>query len=86
MDELSYDRFNKNAKRIHRVCVDFEGGSYMVLALSMPGLTEVLLEECPEVGNVARISLPGRIPVKHEGISITGICMKAMIISIIYVK
>jgi len=66
MDEISFDRFHKNSGKIHRVYVDLKAGSHMILALSMPELARVLIDEYPEVKNAARISRPGRAPVKFQ--------------------
>ncbi len=65
-DELGFDRFNKNIKNIHRVCVDFEAGTHMILAMSMPELGEAVIETFPEVKNFARISRPDRAYIKYE--------------------
>jgi putative ABC transport system permease protein len=65
-DELSFDRFNKNITNIHRVCVDLEAGTHMVLAMSMPELGEVLTDSFSEVKNFARISRPERSSIKFE--------------------
>ena len=62
-NELSFDRFHKHSDRIHRVCVDLEAGTHMILALSMPELAQTLIDEFSEVENAARISRPGRAPV-----------------------
>ena len=66
VDELSFDRFHENSDRIHRVYVDLTAGSHMILALSMPELAGVLINEYPEVTNAARISRPGRASVKFR--------------------
>ncbi len=63
-DELSFDRFHAHQARIHRVGVDLEAGTHMVLVLSMPALSVVAKDEIPEIENTARISLPRRTPVK----------------------
>ncbi|MGD8537665.1 MAG: ABC transporter permease [Candidatus Aminicenantes bacterium] len=66
LDELSFDSFNANEDQIHRVCVDLEAGTHMVLPLSMPELGEAVREAFPEVQNFARISRPDRAFIKHE--------------------
>lgn len=48
-DELSFDRFNTNISSIHRVCVDLEAGTHMVLAMSMPELGEAATESFQEI-------------------------------------
>ena len=65
-DELSYDRFHKHSDRIHRVYVDFTAGTHMILALSMPEFATAAKNELPEVVNAARISRPGRAPVRYQ--------------------
>ena len=65
-NELSFDRFHKHSDRIHRVCVDLEAGTHMILALSMPELSGALIDELPEIENAARISRPGRTPIKYK--------------------
>lgn len=67
-DELSFDRFNKNFKDIHRVCVDLEAGTHMVLAMSMPELGGAVLESIPEVKNFTRISRPDRASIKRDNL------------------
>ncbi len=66
VNELSFDRFHEHSTRIHRVCVDLEAGSHMTLALSMPALAEVVIDEFPEVENATRVSRPGRAPVRYK--------------------
>ncbi len=63
-DELSFDRFHTHHARIHRVGVDLEAGTHMILVLSMPALSVVARDEIPEIENTARISRPVRAPVK----------------------
>jgi len=65
-NEGSFDRYHINYDRIHRVYVDLEAGTHMTLALSMPELAGALIDEFPEVENAARISRPGRTPVRYN--------------------
>lgn len=64
-DEMSFDRFHVNSRRIQRVWVDFEAGSHMRIALSMPEFGPAAVSELPEVIDAARISRPARVPVKY---------------------
>jgi len=64
-DELSFDRFHAHYSRIHRVWVDFEAGSPMRLALSMPEFGPAAVRELPRVEDAARISRPARAPVRY---------------------
>ena len=52
MDELSYDRFHRDAERVYRVTTD--GGQYYQLATTPPPLYEVIKNDIPEVEAVAR--------------------------------
>jgi putative ABC transport system permease protein len=55
-DELSYDRFHKNADQIFRInTVDTSGGQTFILAGSPAPLGQALLEEVPEVENFVRV-------------------------------
>jgi putative ABC transport system permease protein len=65
-DELSFDRFNINNANIYRVCVDFEAGTHMILALSMPELADAVRDAFPEVENFARLSRPSRAFIRYE--------------------
>lgn len=56
VDELSYDRFHKNADRIYRVNEDLKLGENKVqYAVAMPPLAQTLKREFPDVENVARL-------------------------------
>jgi len=55
-DELSYDRFHKNADQIFRINTkDTSGGTTFLLAGSPAPLGSALLEEVPEVENFVRV-------------------------------
>ena len=55
-DELSYDRFHKNADQIYRInAEDASGGQTFLLAGSPAPLGQALLEEVPEVENFTRV-------------------------------
>lgn len=64
-DELSYDRYNKNIKRIYRVDADIQfGGTHFILAVSPPQLSGVLVKEYPQVQAAVRFRDYGGILVK----------------------
>ena len=56
-DELSYDKFHKNANRIHRIVKDFvnDDGSRLPDATTPPALAPAMKAELPEVEEVTRI-------------------------------
>ncbi len=55
-DELSYDRFHKNADQIFRInSVDTSGGTTFIQAGSPAPLGPALMEEVPEVENFVRV-------------------------------
>jgi putative ABC transport system permease protein len=56
MDELSYDRFNKNADRIYRIQSDITfGGTALHLAVSPDITGEILKKDYPQVEQYTRI-------------------------------
>jgi putative ABC transport system permease protein len=68
-DELSYDRFHENAKRIYRVDSDIRfGGTDMKLAVSSDPMGSTLKKDYPEVEQFARIyaSSGGRLLKKGD--------------------
>ena len=55
-DELSYDKFHKNAGQIYRINTeDASGGKTFLLAGSPAPLGQAMLDELPEVSNVTRV-------------------------------
>ena len=55
-DELSYDKFHKNADQIYRINTeDLSGGKSFLLAGSPAPLGQAMLDELPEVLNVTRV-------------------------------
>lgn len=55
-DELSYDRFHKNADQIYRINIeDTSGGKTFLLAGSPAPLGQAMLDELPEVLNFSRV-------------------------------
>jgi putative ABC transport system permease protein len=55
-DEMSYDKFHKNADQIYRINLeDLSGGKSFLLAGSPAPLGQAMLDELPEVLNVTRV-------------------------------
>src|SRR5436190_4613199 len=56
-DEISYDRFHKNAENIYRVVKDFvnDDGSRLPDATSPPGLAPAMQRDIPDVAHVTRV-------------------------------
>jgi putative ABC transport system permease protein len=56
-DEISYDRFHKNAENIYRVVKDFvnDDGSRLPDATTPPGLAPAMQRDIPEVAHVTRV-------------------------------
>jgi putative ABC transport system permease protein len=60
VDELSYDRYNVNADRIYRLDADiFFNNTHFNSATSPKPLPVALVNECPQVENMARITYFG---------------------------
>lgn len=59
-DEISYDRFHKNAENIYRIVKDFvnDDGSRLPDATTPPAVAPAIQKEIPEVQNVTRV-FPG---------------------------
>lgn len=59
-DELSYDRYNKDADRIYRIAKDFvnDDGSRLPDATTPPALAPAMQKNIPEVAHVTRV-FPG---------------------------
>src|SRR5690348_6649858 len=65
MDELSYDRFNKNADRIYRVDGDIQfGGTHFVLAVAPDQMGPTLVKDYPQVEQAVRFRGYGGFNVK----------------------
>lgn len=64
-DELSYDRYNKNADRIYRIDADFLVNGAAFREHTVPALLgPVLKEENPQVENYVRLLIGGNILVR----------------------
>jgi putative ABC transport system permease protein len=64
-DEISYDRFNKNADRIFRINAHYKiGENRFNMANSPAPLASVLKDEYPEVRNAVRLAGTGDVYVK----------------------
>ena len=64
-DELSYDRFNKNAARIYRVDPDIKfGGSVFQLATAPAIMSETLLKDYPQIEAAVRFRVPENMQFK----------------------
>jgi len=66
VNELSYDRFNKNADRIYRLALEANFGTSFKAAFAMAPAGPKLVEEYPEVIQAARFSYPGSYPVQVD--------------------
>src|SRR5215218_10750526 len=65
VDELSYDRYNKNANRIYRVNADIKfGGDLQKLAVAPDPLAFTLVNDYPQVENAVRFRNYGTSLVK----------------------
>ena len=65
MDELSYDKYNTNAKNIYRVNNEIKfGGNYLDLAVAPPALGSTMLHDFPEVEQYTRLCWYGGFMVK----------------------
>lgn len=68
VDELSYDRFNRNADRIYRVYMSGRVNKQDLSFAQVPApLGETLHQECPEVEAYTRIWSQGNSPVIRYG-------------------
>jgi putative ABC transport system permease protein len=65
MDELSYDKFNKKAKRIYRVEAEINfGGTHFILAVAPDPLGATLKKDFPQVEQYVRFRNYGGFAVK----------------------
>src|SRR6185369_11103636 len=72
MDELSFDKFNKNADRIFRINSDIKfGGAGLKLPVASDMMGQVLKKDYPEVEQYTRIYANGGLLVKKDGQYIT---------------
>ena len=64
-DELSYDRFNKNAENIYRVNNEIKyGGNHLDLAVAPALEGPTIVKEFPQVENYCRITGGGSLLIK----------------------
>lgn len=68
-DELSFDRFNQNANRIYRLCLDANIGSPLLAPVSMAPAGPAMASEFPEVVSAARTTRPERASIKFEDLT-----------------
>lgn len=65
VDELSYDKYNKNANRIYRIDADlFFNNTQFTAAISPEPMAATLLREYPQVEQIVRLNSQGDILVK----------------------
>src|SRR5215207_3512154 len=68
IDELSFDRFYKNADRIYRIHSDIRfGGSDLKVAVTSDMMGQVLKKDYPQVEQYTRIYAQGGLLVKKDG-------------------
>ncbi|MFH1942965.1 MAG: ABC transporter permease [bacterium] len=72
MDELSWDRFHKNADRIFRITATTDvQGREVSYATTNPELSTYIVEEIPEVANAVRIVAHSGFTMSQEGKNFT---------------
>src|SRR5882672_3828201 len=66
-DELSYDKYNKNADRIYRLDADirFTGTQFVSVVTPKP-LASTLVKDYPQIEQMVRLSYQGDILVKKD--------------------
>lgn len=62
-DELNFDSYHENAKRIYRLTVDANLGAQMKAPVSPTPAGPAMVQEYPEVLQAARLTRPNRSPV-----------------------
>jgi putative ABC transport system permease protein len=71
MDELSYDKFNKNADRIFRPYISIKiNNSELNHAMTPAPLGEALYKDCPEVESFTRIWTFDKAPIVRYGVKV----------------
>jgi putative ABC transport system permease protein len=65
-DELSYDRFHRNTKELHRILLDPQGAAATHEAVSPPILARKMKAEIPEVINATRLTIHGRMLFSYK--------------------
>jgi putative ABC transport system permease protein len=67
LNELSYDKFLKNADRIYRIGVEGNlSGNYVKYPISNLGTGPTMLKDFPEVESFTRFYSMDRVPVKYQ--------------------
>ena len=67
VDELSYDKYNKNADRIYRLDADiFFNGTQFTASVSPDPLAPTLVRDYPEIEQMVRLNYQGDILVKKD--------------------
>jgi len=66
-DELSYDRFHEKEDRLYRVISEVQWDYTQVWKNTPARLADVLREEIPEIGNVAKITYPRDLLAEVNG-------------------
>ncbi|MEJ2636784.1 MAG: ABC transporter permease, partial [Calditrichia bacterium] len=67
-DELSYDRFHRNADRLYRVAdhEKYTNGEEVRFTMNPAGLAPALLENYPEIKNAARLRTVGSVVIQYN--------------------
>lgn len=67
VDELSYDKYNKNADRIYRIDADiYFNNTSAIFAVAPDPLAPALKRDFPEIEQIARVNYQGDILVKKD--------------------
>jgi len=66
-NELSYDRYHRNADNIYRLCSDLKvGGNQRKAPMTSPPMAPAIVNEYPEVLNAVRISPESRTLIQYK--------------------
>src|SRR6476620_389387 len=67
IDELSYDKYNKNADRIYRLDADiYFNNTQAIFAVAPDPLAPRLVRDYPEIEQMARVNYQGDILIKKD--------------------